>query len=74
MAGGDARHNANIAERIFGGEPGAYRDLVLLNAGLRIWLAERAPDIAAGINLARQAIDSGAAREKLAALRAVAAQ
>jgi anthranilate phosphoribosyltransferase len=70
MAGGDARHNAEIAEGIFAGEAGAYRDLVLLNAGIRIWLAERAPDIAAGIEWAREAIDSGAARAKLAALLA----
>jgi len=73
MAGGDARHNAEIAESIFAGEAGAYRDLVLLNAGIRIWLAERAPDIGAGIERARVAIDSGAARAKLAALRAVGA-
>ncbi|HUF53667.1 MAG TPA: hypothetical protein VMR52_07835 [Dehalococcoidia bacterium] len=74
MAGGDARHNADIAERIFAGEPGAYCDLVALNAGLRIWLAERAPDIASGIKAACAAIDSGAARDKLAALRGVVAQ
>ncbi|MEX1193977.1 MAG: anthranilate phosphoribosyltransferase [Dehalococcoidia bacterium] len=72
MAGGDARHNAAIAESIFGGEAGAYRDLVLLNAGVRIWLAERAADIGAGIEMARDAIDSWAARAKLDALRGVA--
>lgn len=70
MAGGDAAHNAEIARRIFEGEPGAYRDLVLLNAGLRIYLAERAADIAEGIAKAREAIDSGAAKAKLGALRA----
>lgn len=72
MEGGDARHNAEIAESIFGGDKGAYRDLVTLNAAVRLWLAERAPDIAAGIDLARQTIDSGAAREKLEALRTTA--
>lgn len=69
MAGGDAAHNAAIAEGIFAGEPGAYRDLVLLNAGVRIWLAERAATIAEGIDLARRAIDSSAARQKLEAAR-----
>jgi anthranilate phosphoribosyltransferase len=69
MAGGDAATNAAIAERIFAGESGAHRDLVLLNAGMRIWLAERAPSIGEGIELARKAIDSGAARAKLDALR-----
>lgn len=73
MAGGDAAYNAAIALRILEGEPGPYRDLVLLNAGLRIWLAERATTIAEGIDLARSAIDSGAARAKLETLRGVAA-
>ncbi len=72
MEGGDARHNAEIAESIFAGQKGAYRDLIALNAGVRLWLAERAPDIAAGIDLARETIDSGAAADKLEALRAVA--
>jgi anthranilate phosphoribosyltransferase len=65
MEGGDAAANAAIAERILAGEPGAHRDLVLLNAGLRIWFAERAASIGEGIALARRAIDLGAAREKL---------
>jgi len=69
MEGGDASYNAAIAERILGGESGAYRDLVCLNAGLRIYLAERAPTIAEGIDHARELIDSGAAREKLRQLR-----
>jgi len=69
MAGGDAARNAAIARRILSGETGAYRDLILFNAGIRIWLAERAPDIGEGIAAARQAIDSGAAAAKLAALR-----
>ncbi|MEO8458195.1 MAG: anthranilate phosphoribosyltransferase [Chloroflexota bacterium] len=70
MAGGDAASNAAIAERILAGEPGAHRDLVLLNAGIRIWLSERAPSIGEGIELARKAIDSGDARKKLNELRA----
>ncbi len=72
MAGGDAAYNATIAERILGDDPGsgrAYRDLVCLNAGLRVYLAERAQTIAEGIERAREAIDSGAARAKLEALR-----
>jgi len=71
MAGGTADENAAVAERIFAGEPGAHRDLVLLNAGLRIWLAERAPSIAQGIDQARRAVDSGAASAKLDAIRTV---
>jgi len=69
MAGGDAARNAAIAERIFAGEQGAYRDLVLLNAGIRIWLAERAGGIGEGIESARAVVDSGAANRKLLELR-----
>lgn len=69
MAGGDAAYNAAIALRILGGEQGRHRDLVLLNAGVRIWLAERAADIEEGIVAARNAIDTGAARAKLDAVR-----
>jgi anthranilate phosphoribosyltransferase len=69
MAGGTAAENAAVAERIFAGETGAHRDLVLLNAGVRIWLAERAPSIGDGVEMARQAIDSGAAKAKLDAIR-----
>ena len=70
MAGGDAGHSAAIAVSVLAGEGGAHRDLVALNAGLRIYLAERAATIAEGITLARAALDSGAAREVLEALRA----
>jgi len=70
MSAGDAAENARIAEAVLSGGPGGHRDLVLLNAGLRIWLAERAASIGEGIEKARQAIDSGTAREKLEQLRA----
>jgi anthranilate phosphoribosyltransferase len=70
MAGGDAAENARIAEAVLSGEPGGHGDLVLLNAGLRIWLAERASSIGEGIEKAREAIDSGAARAKLKQLSA----
>jgi len=69
MAGGDAAENARIAEAVLAGEKGGHRDLVLLNAGLRIWLAERAASIGEGIERARESIDSGAALDKLEALR-----
>lgn len=45
--------------------PGAARDIVLLNAGAAICVAGVTGSIDEGIELARSAIDSGAAREKL---------
>ena len=46
-------------------EPGAARDIVLLNAGATLYAANVAPSIAEGIELARHAIRSGAARARL---------
>jgi anthranilate phosphoribosyltransferase len=70
MAGGDAAENARIAESVLSGEKGGHRDLVLLNAGIRMWLAQRAASIGEGIEKARVAVDSGAAGGKLEQLRA----
>jgi anthranilate phosphoribosyltransferase len=48
--------------------PGPARDIVLLNAGAAIYVADRAATLGEGIEMARAAIASGAAREKLAQL------
>jgi anthranilate phosphoribosyltransferase len=49
-------------------EPGAARDIVILNAGAALYAANVADSMKAGIELARKAIDSGAAKGKLAQL------
>jgi anthranilate phosphoribosyltransferase len=69
MTGGDAAYNARACEAALEGAAGSRRDLVCLNAGLRLYLAERTADVAEGIAKAREAIESGAARRKLEALR-----
>jgi anthranilate phosphoribosyltransferase len=73
LRGGDASENAAITLRILEGEAGARRDVVLLNAAGVLWVAGAAGDLAAGIALARESLDSGAARAKLAALVAASA-
>ena len=45
--------------------PGPARDIVLLNAGAAIYVADRAATLGEGIERAREALRSGAAREKL---------
>ena len=45
--------------------PGAARDIVTLNAGAALYAANAVTSIAAGIELARMTLDSGAARRKL---------
>lgn len=49
-------------------QPGPARDIVLLNAGAAIYIAGLAESVAAGIELARKALTSGAAKEKWQAL------
>jgi anthranilate phosphoribosyltransferase len=53
---------------VLDGAPGAARDIVLLNAGAALYTANVADSINTGIGLAREALDSGAARRTLAAL------
>lgn len=71
LVGGDAKENAEIAMRIFNGERGAPRDAVLLNASAAIAAYNGDLDydlktrLAAGVDAARQAIDSGAANDIL---------
>jgi len=49
-------------------QPGAPKDIVVLNAGVALYAANVAPTMMDGIGLARQAIESGAAKAKLQAL------
>ncbi|MBI5957796.1 MAG: anthranilate phosphoribosyltransferase [Chloroflexi bacterium] len=69
LLGGDAAANAHILRGILSGEVNAAkRDVVLLNAGAALVAGGKAPDIRAGIALARDVIGSGAALAKLDAL------
>ena len=71
LKGGDAVANAAIVRAVLGGEQGPKREIVLLNAGFALLAAGRCGTVAAGIDLAATAIDSGAALlqiEKLATL------
>ncbi len=52
-------------EILSGEESGAAKDVVVLNAACALWVFGRVGDIDQGIALAEQAIDSGAAEEKL---------
>ena len=69
LAGGTPTDNARILESILRGEPGARRDVVLLNAGAALVVAGIADDLGAGIDRAALTIDAGLATELLATLR-----
>jgi anthranilate phosphoribosyltransferase len=70
LAGGTAAENAAIVEAVFAGESGPRRDVVLLNAGAALVAAGVAPEIGAGIETARAALDAGKPADLLARLRA----
>ncbi|MFN2612495.1 MAG: anthranilate phosphoribosyltransferase [Solirubrobacterales bacterium] len=61
VAGGTPGENAAVVREILTGEPGAPRDLALLNAGATIYVGGKAADLAAGVAQAAVAVDSGAA-------------
>ena len=61
IRGGDARHNAEALRRLLTGEPGAYRDAVLLNAAAALLVAGHSADLAQGAVAAARAIDTGEA-------------
>ncbi len=62
----DASQSKDMLLGVLDGLPGPARDIVLLNAGAAIYVADRADTLGEGIEKARHAIDSGAARAKLA--------
>ena len=71
LGGGSPQDNAATARRIFAGEPGAARDLALLNAGAAIYAAGAASGLRAGVDAARSAVDDGAVMRTVEALIAL---
>ena len=65
LRGGDRQQNAQIIRDVLGGQPGARRDIVLMNAAAALVAGARAAELKEGVALAAQSIDSGAARERL---------
>jgi anthranilate phosphoribosyltransferase len=65
LKGGDAATNADIARRVLAGEPGAVRDIVLLNAAAALVVADLAADLGHGLEVAAAAIDDGRATATL---------
>jgi anthranilate phosphoribosyltransferase len=69
LKGGDSFCNAQIIMEILLGTNRPGRDIVLINAAAGLLAAGLAPDVRAGMELAAQSIDSGAAVAKLELLK-----
>lgn len=66
LVGGDPKENAQIALDILQGkEQGPKRDIVLMNAGMSLYLGMDGISLKDGVDMARSLIDSGKAYEKL---------
>ncbi len=65
IAGGTPEENARIARDILQGKKGPKRDIVCLNAAAAIVAGQQARTLQDGLRIARQALDSGAAADKL---------
>jgi anthranilate phosphoribosyltransferase len=65
LRGGDATYNAQALRRMLTGEPGAYRDAVILNSAAALMVAGHNNSWQAGVEEAAEAIDKGLAKALL---------
>jgi len=73
LKGGDPMHNAEAIKQVLAGEPGAFRDIVLLNSAAALMVAGKARDLKQGAALAAQSIDTGKGAAALATLQRLCA-
>src|SRR5262249_4152326 len=60
--------NIDILHAVLSGKSGPHRDIVLVNAAAALMVAGRVQDLRAGMIVAGESIDSGAAKAKLDSL------
>lgn len=71
---GGPQDNASVARSILAGEPGAFRDIVALNAAAAIYVSGHADSLEAGLEQADQSINDGAALNTLSKLIAISTE
>ncbi|MCL4767703.1 MAG: anthranilate phosphoribosyltransferase [Hyphomicrobiaceae bacterium] len=71
LKGGDAAYNAAAIRKVLAGEPGPFRDIVLLNAAAALIVGGKAGTLTEGVALAARSIDTGAAQRALERLVAI---
>ena len=65
VLGGSIEDNADIIRKIFNGEKGPKRDIVVLNSAAALCVSGMTRDLAEGLLLAKASIDQGKAKDKL---------
>ncbi|HNX91103.1 MAG TPA: anthranilate phosphoribosyltransferase [Candidatus Omnitrophota bacterium] len=65
IKGGNVDENATIVKSILGGERGPRQEIVLMNASCALMAAGKSKGFKEGVAIAREAIESGKAREKM---------
>ena len=60
-----AEQSRQMLLSVLDNQPGAARDIVVLNAGVALYAANVVPDMKQGVQRARAVIESGAARQRL---------
>ena len=71
LRGGDAEANAAALRRLLDGEPGPYRDIVLLTTSAALIVADKVSNLKEGVQMAARAIDDGKAKAVLDSLVAI---
>ncbi|MEM9434091.1 MAG: anthranilate phosphoribosyltransferase [Pseudomonadota bacterium] len=74
ILGGAPEENGRAFRNLLDGETSAYRDAVLLNSAAALVVAGVADDLKTGVEMARESIDSGAAKAKIEALAALTSE
>lgn len=65
VRGGNVEANVRMAKAVLSGEHGPARDVVLLNAGTALYVADLAESIQSGVQVAADMLDSGRAQAKV---------
>ncbi|MEM7471133.1 MAG: anthranilate phosphoribosyltransferase [Pseudomonadota bacterium] len=68
IIGGTPEENGKAFTALLDGTPSAYRDAVLLNAAAALCVADKVSSLREGVDLAKESIDGGAAKSKVAQL------
>ena len=72
--GGTPAENAIALRTLMEGETSAYRDAVLFNAAAALVVADKASDLKAGVEVARDSIDSGRAMNAIKTLAKITSE